>query len=334
MLQYQVRGRIFRSLQEGKLDFPNDVSVQFVWAPEPPFGLVAGPSRTLALGSYGQAPPGVDTGRYLWSSDVPFGPLDVGLDMATTSFEMSGHRLTMTGRFETLEDLASRIELIYYRLPLLLNMDFVDSPLVVRVSGRIGRIPFDWILNRLNGVLDVTSKERQEERIRVAFGRLPLLEHRRLLSALHYFRQACRLERAGHAPHDFTAEILLNLAKILEVLFHGDDRDGARLGLRNLGYSDEEIEKQFIPAMLLRSKIDVAHASLTRFSPEERLVLHAYAERAEVHFRELLQRVCDALDKDSLTVSDVTDDEPEREVLQIIETLSQWYSEETPKAGS
>jgi hypothetical protein len=65
---------------------------------------------------------------------------------------------------------------------------------------------------------------------------------------------------------EFLAEALPNYTKVLVVLFPGqpgvETMDSARAGLRQLGYPDLEIERDFIPAMALRSHIDVAHVYL------------------------------------------------------------------------
>jgi hypothetical protein len=91
------------------------------------------------------------------------------------------------------------------------------------------------------------------------------------------------------------SESVLNLAKVLESLFppagDGKTRDAARKGLLALKYSEEEIEEWFIPALALRSEMDVAHVWLALLSSDQIEALTAYAENAVSRFRDLLTKV-------------------------------------------
>ena len=66
--------------------------------------------------------------------------------------------------------------------------------------------------------------------------------------------------RAG----EFLPEVVLNLAKVLEVLFppggDGRTRDAVRQNLSQLGFSELEIEADYIPAMALRNAAERADA--------------------------------------------------------------------------
>jgi hypothetical protein len=85
------------------------------------------------------------------------------------------------------------------------------------------------------------------------------------------------------------------------VLF-GPSRDLAREELGKLGFTPDVIERDFIPVMLLRNAIDVAHVSLTLFTPEQLHTLHRYADQAESSFRDLLSRLLNQLDAGTLVL--------------------------------
>ena len=57
--------------------------------------------------------------------------------------------------------------------------------------------------------------------------------------------------------------------------------DAARGGLEKLGYSGEEIEREFLPAMALRNEIDVGHVDLSIYTRRQLNALHRYTEVAE-----------------------------------------------------
>lgn len=116
-----------------------------------------------------------------------------------------------------------------------------------------------------------------------------------MIGALHYFHIACRLDRISDRPGEFLPEVILNLAKTLECVFPPGGgielADAARTGLKKLGYSTDEIERDFIPAIYLRSGIDVAHAQLRLFTADQLKTLHTYAQEAEQKFQEMLLRL-------------------------------------------
>lgn len=320
MIEYQVRQRILAF--EATPEFPNDATVEFSFVPKPPFGAETGWSLTA-----GKNIPLVGNrhaGRYWFKSDEPFGAVDVKLEGAGVDLVMSANVVSLHGRFERLDDLAARIEEIYYLLPLLLNLEFVDSPLIEQVSGHVGSVAFDWIHEEYEAGCVVTTREIQDERIRSAWYHRGCVETRRVFGAFTYFRQACRLSRAGYTQFDFAAEIILNYAKLLEVLFPaepGAGADQARAGLRSLGYSDAEIEACFVPAVYLRHQLDVAHASLAELDADDRLVLQRYVVHAEPHFRRLLRRVCAALEAGKLGFADYIEPERRCEVERTIATM-------------
>ena len=144
----------------------------------------------------------------------------------------------------------------------------------------------------------ISNQEKQEQRVIEAWDLMAFFSsfgNMRMVGAVKYFHAACRLSRVGHTPWEFMGEILLNFCKVLEVLFpptgDGMSRDAARAGLSKLGYSPEEIERYFIPVMLLRSKIDVGHVFLGLFTRLELTALHSYTELVERQWLNMLERV-------------------------------------------
>ena len=114
------------------------------------------------------------------------------------------------------------------------------------------------------------------------------------------------MARCGATPGEFLAEVLLNLAKALEVLFppkgDGRVRDAVRAGLLTLGYSEENIEADYIPVMALRNELDVGHVELGLLARDHLEVLHAYTERVEKPFRDLLKTLLDKVEANEFEV--------------------------------
>jgi hypothetical protein len=171
---------------------------------------------------------------------------------------------------------------------------------VCRVSRGVrppqGRVGGRWQLWRAE--FRTTTQEHQESAAALAWERLGVLSvpgRRRLLAALHYFHVACRLSRQAVTVGEFLAEVVLNLAKALEALFppggDGRTRDAVRAQLGALGFSEAEIERDYLPAMALRNEIDVGHVALCLFKPDHLTLIHAYVDRAEEAFRLLFDRL-------------------------------------------
>lgn len=182
-------------------------------------------------------------------------------------------------------------------LSLLLNLYFADPPLIDYVSGQAGETGFRWEHQpeEWRIAMKPVTTEHLEKGFDEAFRLLPIFngtENRRLGAALSYFYRAVRLNICGDSPWEFMAETILNYAKCLDVLFVSskNSKDDIRLGLEKLAYTKDEIEGDFIPIIVLRSWVDVAHPSVSIQKKEHLRVLHRYCAQSEEQFRELLKR--------------------------------------------
>jgi hypothetical protein len=328
MLTYQVRPRIFRLESEKPLAFPVECELRFHFQPGQPFGAEAGGGRTLvqhvAASTFFDANSGTSTAV----AKKPLSPLDVVVEAPNMVVRLEGATLTITGTFESLNVVEQTIEGVFFVLPTLLNVEFADPPYVERVDGMIGTVGFGWELARWAGQYVVTSQETQERHFMEAWTRMSVVSvpgRRRLAAALHYFHVACRLGCSGRTAGEFVAEAILNLAKTLEVLFPpaggGDARDAARVGLRTLGLADERIEADFIPSMALRNEIDVGHVGLGLFKPEHLEAIHAYVERAERAFQDMLQLLLTRVEAGDVEIAHHELGPPSKKALEVVERL-------------
>ena len=297
MLTYQVRPRVIRVIGDKPPQFPSAAEVVFCFQPLQPFGMEAGGGRTATRAEPARMLFNANTGQHSVESTTPLAPLDVRIEEPMRTLTLKGNELTVVQHFDNLGVLQEFIESLYFGAPLLLAVDFADPPRVERVQGRIGEVKFRWELANWRAEIDITSQERQEQRVLDAWGRFAAVageNRRRLLAALHYFHVACRLRQEAKFPGEFMAESLLNLHKVLEVLY-GPRRDEVRAALAALGFGDEEIERDYIPVMILRDSIDIGHPSLELLSQQQLTTLHRFAERGERAFRMLLTRLLDAV---------------------------------------
>jgi len=201
MLTYQIRQRTFRITKgEPPLEFPNDVEVSVVLSPGQPFGMEAGGGRTTVRGVGAQAKWNYNTGHYFIVSNKSLDPLEVRLIEPHRIVELKGNEMLVKTRCEPNHELTQLIDGLYYALPLLLNIDFADPPVIEEISGKVGDMPFRWELLEWRMNYETSSQETQEQKVVTAwerFGIISVTERARLLAAMHYFHVACRLSRAG-----------------------------------------------------------------------------------------------------------------------------------------
>ncbi|MHC4109839.1 MAG: hypothetical protein ACYSUY_02115 [Planctomycetota bacterium] len=331
MLTYQVRPRIYR-LEEGKkFSFPNNVELIFHIQPLQSFGKEPGGGRTAVRAVEAKSLFDANTGRHWIQSKNPLQPLEVIIDEPIRRIEMRGNELHIYTRFNSLKEMDETVQSLFFAFPILLNIEFADPPFVERIAGKVGKVDFRWELDSWRMNFDITTQELQEKRIALSWERLGILskpENRRIIAALHYFHVACRLSRAGNAPWEFMSEVIINLSKVLEVLFpprksDGKTLDSARSGLADLKYKSKEIECNFVPAVALRNNIDSAHVDLSIFTREQLRVLHAYTEIAETAFRELLKRVLRGIETKRYTPVQYGEPSRRRVAEKIIDRIAQ-----------
>jgi len=337
MLTYQVHPRIFRTDGTPLPDFPLKGEVRLHLSPKQPFGVEPGGGRTAVKAVGAQALFNANNGEHFIESTVPLHPLDVTLEAPDQVVRLEGSRLTVQQTFDSLKSVSQFIEGIYFAVPALLSVEFADPPIVERVDGVLGGVAFRWELENWNARFLTTTQERQEELFAKTWERLSLIavpQARRLFAALHYFHLAARLSRAASVAGEFLAEVLLNLSKVLEVLFpsagKGKTRDAARSRLIELGFTDEEIERDYLPAMALRNEIDVAHVGLSLFKPDQLKVIHGYTERAEAAFRVLLSRVLTRIEEGTFSVEAYEPAPVAGTALQVVERLRRHAGHSAP----
>jgi hypothetical protein len=324
MLTYQVRPRKFLFIGSRVPTFPAECVARFHFLPLQAFGDSPEGGRTAVRGAEAEILFNAHTGEHTIKSSRPFSPVHVDLTVPSGRAHWRGSVFTLEHRFASTKDFQNVIMSIYHHLPSILTAVLADPPVVEKVEGEVDGVPFSWQLMAWRITLRPRTETEQAAVIGTAFDRLQLAatpQRGRLLAALHYFHMARRLAQQGSSPGEFMAEGLLNLAKLLEVLFPPSTRDAIREGLRGLGYSEGESEAQFLPAVALRNEVDVGHVSLAKLSERDRRVIHAYTDAAEGWFGELLNRLIERIERGEADVAPHEHEEPKKEVRGIIERL-------------
>lgn len=331
MLTYQIRSRVLRLEEAEEICFPAAGAVTFTFGPLQPFGVEASGGRTGIRAVEAKVLFNANTGSHSIESNRPLHPLEVEIEESARQLVLRGNTLTIEQRFESNAQLTALIEGVYYGFPPLLNVEWADPPVVERVHGVIAGVPFRWELGIWKCQFRMTDQEKQEQRFVNSWQRMNLISeptNARLFAALHFYYVAVRLRCRGTLAGEFLSEMILNLAKVLEVLFppdgDGKSRDAARRGLRKLGFDEEDIEADYIPAMALRNEIDVGHVDLGLFKPDHLKLIHGYVERAEYAFHELLERVLTRVAEGSYEIPAYTRGPVQGSAVAVVERMQKY----------
>ena len=327
MLTYQLQDRIIRMIEEAPPEFPAQVSIELGLGPLSAFGMASEPGRLVVTGHKAEVLWNSNTGRTVALSDPPLQPLDVTLEVPDRRMSLQGNILRYEIKCEDIDQLNGALQAWLYLFPALLNTQFADPPFVTQVTGSIGEAPFRWQHQQGAAHMYSQSAERIEAHVEECFQRMELftgIQNRRLAAGMHYFHVASRLLVVGESQWDFMAEAVLNMTKSLQIMF-GESRDEVREELKMLGYSADDIEGDFIPLMILRSKFDVGHPRLAIFRKDQLQVLYSYLSQSDSRFRELFRRLLGAVQKGEYEISQVRDlrldTGEQREFDQLIESM-------------
>lgn len=330
MLTYQVRKRVFRIDDPSSISFPNSVNATFIFQPLQPFGMSPSGGRTAVHSVSANVKCNLNTGKFYIESSNPLKKLEVMINHKNLTAKLEGNVFTISTYVQSIDELNTLVSGFFYGFPGLLNVELADPPYIEQVYGTIGGIEFRWELEKTQFPFEITDQDRQEKKFANSWLRIPLINenrNRRLMGALAYFHTACRLSRSGCSPWEFMPEIILNLSKVLETLFppsqDGKTMDSTRKALLSLGYSEQIIEKDFVPVLVLRNNIDVGHAFLSILKREYLNTLYLYTESAEENFRKLLRKIIELLSSGDFKLRDYDDLSPSKDVIKLLKRINE-----------
>lgn len=307
MLTYQLHTRVFRIEEGSKFNFPNKGVIELKLGPPTAFGTDDSPSRTVIKDRAATVTINANTGRCLAKAEPPLEPLDVTVESSSSRFTLKGDMLSYEFQCSGIEELESAVAALKWFFPSLLALTFSDPPTVLYVRGSVGQTTFRWehIPEEWRVELRTVTPEILERSVIDSYEKLLLfseIKNRRLAAALHYFHIGLRLNVCGDSPWEFMAETILNYCKSLAILF-GNSNDNIRDGLSKLGFNKAEIEGDFIPLLILRNYVDVAHPRVAIFKRRDLKVLYSFLSQSENTIRELLLRVIAKVAEGSFEIS-------------------------------
>ncbi len=324
MLTYKLQDRVYRIKSGVQFSFPNDVEIQLSLAPREAFGMESGQLNFMLDGRDISMYLNANTGRWRFLCKPPLKPLSHEFKWKNEiNVSLSGNHIVVVQSIKNFKKLDELVISLHYLIPMLLALYYPEAPYVERTSGKVGDVEFGWEMQHAASFKRKVNCDDLVGYIELCFTNLPFFEDLRYIrfaAALHYYHVTRRLVVTGNSPYEFMAEIILNLNKILEVLF-GPRRDSVREELKKLGYSSEDIEIRFIPLMILRNEFDVGHAFLSVIDTDVLKELYSYLNFLEEDFCELLQRILRRMNDGSYVFDELHDLSIKQKKKKIIDSL-------------
>jgi hypothetical protein len=314
-------------VENGVLIFPNKVVIRVEFNPNAALGDSV-PGFTCPDGSRVKNTWDANTGRAMAEADPPLPNADAASSLDGIDLRIIGRSLKATFTCDSRERLIGVLGALHFVTPVSLSLEFVDRVVSVRTTGRVGEARFVWQVQQTSVAIDVITQTIRNDRCAQAIEKLPVLcdtNNRRLLAACVYFQRAVRLVAVGVGPSEFASEAVLNIAKALEVLFPGPKpREAVREGLKRIGYESTDIERKFIPILLLRAKLDTAHVRMATLQADERRKLQIYMEGAIRESRKMIKKVFDAVASNELRLTEYRDErKPGDEISKILDSIEE-----------
>jgi hypothetical protein len=304
MLTYQLQNRIFNVVNGVPFTFPNNLEVKVKFGPSELFGKERAPLRFMVPGSETQMEYNSNSGRVKFLPEPFLDALDVKIKTPSSSFTLNGDQLVYEAKVDDISMMEGIMISLNNAFSGLINVYFPSPPYAKYISGNLGDSEFRWEHKAVSFPFTASSTESLEGSIVSAFKLAQMVSgvaHRRLLASTHYLYKASRLIEVGESVWEFMSEVILNLCKSLEVLF-GGSRDKVRDNLRELGYSETDIEGRYIPLMLLRNELDVGHVSLSTLDSEKLNDLYQFLVHAESNMKGLLVKVIESVSNEEIVL--------------------------------
>jgi len=296
-----------RTNQAVPLSFPAQVTAQITLGPEDAFGLPTERRTTVAVGRPTQFFGNSNEG-FIQLEGALIERLEAEFQVRHVSARLSGNVLTLVFMASSYHEATQNLNSAHQLLVPIITHRLRTYVWVKLFTVMIGTEAFDFVLSPVRRQLVAATAEENKARIKeslvdwMGFKE----EHRPFLSALSYFRQAHRLALIQPGAEPLVSEILLNLAKAIEVMFRSSNRDEIRRQAATWGFPSEEIEEVMLPILILRNELDVAHVALAQLTVAERETIVEFALQAISNMEVIIERIAKGLFSGTIRLAPVS----------------------------
>jgi hypothetical protein len=273
------------------------------------------------------------------SFDGPLvGAIEAEFQVQGVAVKVQGNTLVIRGYVTSLENAYAWLTWMNALFPVLMSLKFSVFVWIKTFEARIGEGRYRLDSSTLRYTITTSTVEERIAEVKSSIEDwlgCRHERHHRMYSAFYYLRHAQRLAVLQPCSESMVGEVILNLAKSLEVVFGSAQRDVIRDKARQWGIHASEVETFIVPLVLLRNEMDVAHVGIEPLTPAQRQILLDFMGAAMIYIRGLLQRIFQGASAGSVQLDPVPSSNHDRSrLLQRIATQLTVYRADREAASS
>jgi len=291
MTHFLLQHRHLRRLGQAQPSFPATLIARVKFGPEDAFGISGNDPRTTA--KQGATPAGVywsaNEGVSLWDGPL-IDQLKAEFQEGDLSGQWAGNQLLLKVNVKSLEDANHVVSSANQLVPAFLSLRLRVFVWIKEFLVEIGDCPFRLETSQHHYGITIASTKHNEECAKrsIRDWKLQGQESLRVVMAIYYYRQALRLATLEPDRQSMAAEVILNLAKAIEIIF-SCDRNRLRSKAKKWGLDLDSLERWIIPILLIRNEFDVAHGASAPLSSTQHEAILRFLIRALTHVHKFLE---------------------------------------------
>jgi hypothetical protein len=316
---------------ENLTNFPAKITFKIMFSPKDAFGINSDEQRTTF--KLGEAPshnfnPNDGTTK---SSGSLIEKLTAIFQYGDFLFKLDGNILLVDVKVESFDQLLLFADSANNTLPAIYSFRFqtyisISSFMIKTDVGLYG-----FIINSTQTDPSITITTRQDNIRHVKDGCKQWLDltygHERLVFAMNYYRQAIRLSLLELNPRSLFGEIILNLSKSLEILFHDSTETDKFVdkALRS-GLTNDFIQSKLKPIILLRNKIGSGHSMTAPLTTDQMNDIRTYQMNAFNNVQFTIDHVWNAIQTGKYKLGN-SSDKLDKERKDLLDRISKYNIE-------
>ena len=292
MTYFLLQHRYLHSVNEAQLSFPGTLVARIKFGPDDAFGVPGALLRTTAK----RATPArvlwnANEATSTWEGDL-IDALNAELRLGNLSANWNGNELTVAAEVNSQDEANELVGSANQLLPAFLSLRLRVFVWIKEFLVEIGTCRFRLeTASHRYGITIATTENNQEEAIQAIRDWVgQRRDSLRIVMATYYFRHAIRLAVLEPDRQSMAAEVILNLAKAIEIVF-SSDRERLRAKAKEWGFDSDFIERKVVPILLIRNQLDVGHAASAPLSSTQHQAILDFTDRALTHIHTLISRL-------------------------------------------
>lgn len=325
MSYFLLQQRHLRPVDKGQPTFPASLTTNIRFGPSDAFGVPATGPRTTGK----RAAPAVlrwnaNEGTSTWEGDL-IEKIQAELKIGPVSASWSGDVLQLAVGVTSFNASEQVISSVSHLLPAFLSLRLRVFVWIQEFIANIGGVNYrlETATHRYGITLATTDHNAEGAMQSIHAWSAQRPEGLHAVMALYYYRQAMRLASLEPDRQSMAAEVILNLAKAIEIIF-SSNRDQLRSRAAEWGFDGQFIERWIVPILLIRNELDVAHVASAPLKLTEHQAVLDFLDRAFVQVHTLLERVLELNQAESLALDPPSEslDADKRKLLRSIEAYA------------